>query len=384
LFLFIKITLWFSIERIILLLNISTKFMKIQHILISLLFIFFGKIVLAQSSPFDSVNLLLQKRVYFNFGKHDLNDDSVNVLLSMIDSAGSKPDIFVHVEAHTDHVGSDENNLALSRRRSNAVLEFFSQQTFSPEKITTSVFGEAKPIAENISDDGRQQNRRAVVSFFQKNKMTIIKGKVVDKKTGEGMQAKVIFHTKNHKDSLETQLDGSFEKEVVENTVVGVDIYKKAYFFDTQMIKAKKNSVVMSIPLLPIEVGEKVAIKNLYFVGNKAVLLPKSKPELPKVLKFMQLNPAIKIEIAGHINAPFRSRKQLQKGEWTLSVNRAKTIYDYLLANKIEEDRITFKGYGNSQMVFPEARSLKDQAANRRVEIRVLDTGKVISAADEE
>lgn len=356
--------------------------MSIQRILISLLFIFIGKIAIAQSSPFDSVNILLQERVYFDFGKHDITSDSENALLSMIDSCGNQPNIFVHIEAHTDHVGTDENNLALSRRRSNAVQDFLSQQPFSPEKISTSVFGEAKPIAENVSDDGRQQNRRAVVSFYKKNKMSIVKGKVVDKKTGEGVQAKVIFHTKSHKDSLETEADGSFEKSVVENTVIGVDIYKKDYFFDTQMVKAKKNTVIMSIPLLPIEVGEKVSIKNLYYVGNKAILLPRSKPELPKVLKFMELNPAIKIEIAGHINAPFRSEAQLKKWEKDLSGNRAKVIYDFLLENNITEERLTYKGYNNSQMVFPEARNEKDQALNRRVEIRILDTGKVISAAD--
>lgn len=359
------------------------NFMTVRQILISLLFIFFGKIAIAQSSPFDSVSLLLQKRVYFDFGKYDITSKSAKVLLSMIDSCENQPNIFVHVEAHTDHVGTNENNLALSRKRSNAVQEYFFQQTFSPEKISTSVFGEAKPIAENISDDGRQQNRRAVISFYKKNKMSIVKGKVVDKKTGEGMQAKVIFHTKNHKDSLETALDGSFEKSVVENTVVGVDIYKKDYFFDTQMVKAKKNLVVMSIPLLPIEVGEKVSIKNLYYVGNQATLLPRSKPELPKVLKFMELNPAIKIEIAGHINAPFRTEAQLQKWEKNLSGNRAKVIYDFLLENNIAQERLEYKGYNNSQMVYPEARSEKNQALNRRVEIRILDTGKVISAADE-
>lgn len=360
--------------------------MTVQRILISLLFIFFGKMAVAQSSPFDSVNLLLQERVYFDFGKHDITSESANVLataLGMVDTSKNESNLFVHIEAHTDHIGTDENNLALSRRRSNSVKDFFSQQEFSPEKISTSVFGEAKPIAENISDDGRQQNRRAVISFYKKNKMSVIKGKVVDKKTGEGMQAKVIFHTKNHKDSLETAPDGSFEKEVAENTVVGVDIYKKDYFFDTQMVKAKENSVIMSIPLLPIEVGEKVSIKNLYYVGNQAVLLPRSKPELPKVLKFMQLNPTIKIEIAGHINAPFRTKDQLKKWEWDLSVNRAKTVYAFLLTNKIDKERITFKGYGNTQMLYPEPKNIEVQAFNRRVEIRILDTGKIISATDE-
>ena len=356
--------------------------MTIQNFFISLIFIFFGKIANAQSSPFDSVNLLLQKQVYFDFGKHDITVESEKVLLLMVDSCENQANIFVHIEAHTDHVGTDENNLALSQRRSNAIQEFLFQQPFSLKKISTSVFGEAKPIAENTSNDGRQQNRRAVISFYKKNKMSIIKGKVVDKKTGEGIQAKVIFHTKNHKYSLDTKVDGSFEKSVVENTVVGVDIYKKDYFFDTQMVKARKNTVIMSIPLLPVEVGEKVSIKNLYYVGNKAILLPRSKPELPKVLKFMELNPFIKIEIAGHINAPFRTEAQLEKWEKDLSCNRAKAIYDFLLKNNIDEERLAYKGYNNSQMVFPEARNFKDQALNRRVEIRILDTGEVISVND--
>lgn len=353
-----------------------------QKISFSLLFIFFTQILMAQSSPFDSVSLLLQQRVYFDFGKHDITSESENVLRGILDSCRIYPNAQLHVEAHTDHVGSNENNLALSRRRGESVKSFFTQNEITPDKISTSVFGEANPVADNTSDDGRQQNRRAAISLFIKKEMTLVKGKVIDKKTGEGMQAKIIFHTKTFKDSVQTAMDGSFEKEVEENTVLGVDIYKKGYFFDTQMLKAKpNNTVVMSIPLLPIEVGEKVAIKNLYFVGNQAVLLKKSLPELPKVLKFMQLNPKIKIEIAGHINAPGRTLTQLKLWEKDLSTNRAKRVYDFLLENNIEEERLTYKGYANTQMLFPKVGgSEKEQAQNRRVEIRILDSGKVISA----
>lgn len=357
--------------------------MVFYRISILLLITFLGEIMTAQSSPFDSVNLLLQKRVYFDFGKHDITTEAENVLLEIKDSCIGKPDLKMHVEAHTDHIGTNENNLALSRRRGEAVKSFFTQHQISSENITTSVFGESRPVADNTSDDGRQENRRAAVSLFIKKKMTLVKGKVVDKKTGEGMQAKVIFHTKTHKDSVDTKPDGSFEKPVVENTVVGVDIYKEGYFFDTQMFKAKpNNTIVMSIPLLPIEVGESVAIKNLYFVGNQAVLLKKSTPELPKVLKFMQLNPKIKIEIAGHINAPFRTKAQLKLWEWDLATNRAKTVYEFLLKNNIAEDRLTYKGYGNTQMLFPRTRDEKEQAQNRRVEIRILETGKILSATE--
>ena len=139
----------------------------------------------------------------------------------------------------------------------------------------------------------------------------------------------------------------------------------------------------MSIPLLPIEVGEKVAIKNLYFVGNKAILLKKSIPELPKVLKFMQLNPKIKIEIAGHINAPGRTLTQLKLWEKDLSTDRAKTVYDFLVENNIAEDRLTYKGYANTQMLFPKVNSsLTQQAQNRRVEIRILEKGKKLSVTE--
>jgi len=356
--------------------------MTFQKISILLLLFFLGKMAAAQSSPFDSVNVVLQKRVYFDFGKHDITPESVSVLLGIKDSCIGKESLKMHIEAHTDHIGTNENNLALSRKRSATVKDFFIQNQFPAEDITTSVFGESRPVADNTSDDGRQENRRAAISIYTKKQMTMVQGKVVDKKTGEGMQAKVIFHTKTHKDSMDTNPDGTFEKAVVENTVIGVDIYKEGYFFDTQMMKAKpNNTVVMSIPLLPIEVGEKVTIKNLYFVGNQAVLLKKSIPELPKVLKFMQLNPKIKIEIAGHINAPGRTLTQLKLWEKDLSTDRAKTVYDFLLENNIAEDRLTFKGYANTQMLFPEVGSSeKLQAQNRRVEIRILETGKVLSA----
>ncbi|HFC00845.1 MAG TPA: OmpA family protein [Phaeodactylibacter sp.] len=343
------------------------------------LFLFFlVKIAIAQSSPFDSIDLLVQKNVYFDFGKYNLTSESENVLLSIVDSCVGKTNLKLHIEAHTDDIGTNENNYTLSKQRSQAVKNFFAQHQIPTENITTSVFGESRPVADNTSDNGRQQNRRATISLFLKKKMTAIKGQIVDKKTGEGMKGKVIFHTKSHKDSVITADNGFFEKSVEENTVLGIDIYKKDYFFETQMIKAKgKNTVVMTIPLLPIEVGEKVTIKNLYFVGNRAILLPKSKPELPKILKFMQLNPDLKIEIAGHINKPFVSSSKLKLREWTLSTNRAKLVYDYLIENNIAADRLKFKGYGNTQMKFPRAKNEREQAMNRRVEIHVLEVRNI-------
>jgi outer membrane protein OmpA-like peptidoglycan-associated protein len=50
-------------------------------------------------------------------------------------------------------------------------------------------------------------------------------------------------------------------------------------------------------------------------------------------------------------------------------------VYDYLLENGIPSERLSWKGYGNHEMRFPRATLEKEQALNRRVEIRVLEGG---------
>ena len=62
-----------------------------------------------------------------------------------------------------------------------------------------------------------------------------------------------------------------------------------------------------------------------------------------------------------------------------LSMDRARMVYDYLRSQGIPEHRLTYNGYGNWEMRFPHATTQQQQALNRRVEIRVLSTGDVIS-----
>lgn len=131
--------------------------------------------------------------------------------------------------------------------------------------------------------------------------------------------------------------------------------------------------VKVNFALPPALEGEALTLKNLYFVGNQDTLLKTSEPELPKLLKFMEHNPGIRIEIGGHINRP--NSPPVPKDSWNfgLSERRAKRVYNYLIERGIDPERVTYKGYGNYQMIYPMARTEKEQAANRRVEIRVLE-----------
>lgn len=350
-----------------------------KKLLLLSLFIFICKIGFSQAtlSPqiFPKNDLILSKEVYFDFGKSNIRTDADSTLQEIITFCGKRKNISMRLTAHTDAVGSNENNLKLSEKRMAAVTQFLEENGLTMDSVSTKVFGESNPIADNNSEAGRQQNRRATVEIYQFRKMFKVEGDVRDKETGKGIEADVIVKTKEKRDSIRTDTSGHFEAIVPLGAVVGIETYAKGYFLESTMLKALPGRMPeLKLELPPVRIGESVEIKNLYFVGNKAVLLPKSEPELPKVLRFMRINSDTKIEIEGHVNLPNSPDCGTSSSHYILSVNRALLVYDYLLKHGIPEDRVTYKGYGNWKMKYPKARTEEYQAKNRRVEIRVLET----------
>ena len=70
------------------------------------------------------------------------------------------PDTDVDVEGHTDSVGPDAYNLALSERRANSVKRYLTQQGVPGERMTPVGYGETIPIDTNDTEEGRSNNRR--------------------------------------------------------------------------------------------------------------------------------------------------------------------------------------------------------------------------------
>jgi len=96
--------------------------------------------------------------------------------------------------------------------------------------------------------------------------------------------------------------------------------------------------------------------------------VPKSEPTLLELLCVMEENPKLKIEIQGHICC----QKVFDVND--VSLSRARAIYTYLLRNKIDRKRMTFKGYGTSRPVHPiPEKSAQEEDENRRVEIMILE-----------
>jgi outer membrane protein OmpA-like peptidoglycan-associated protein len=116
------------------------------------------------------------------------------------------------------------------------------------------------------------------------------------------------------------------------------------------------------------KVGETIKLPNIYFFNNSARIVPKSEATLYDLLCALVDNPKIKIEIQGHICCQTEADKN------DISTARARAIYNYLLRNKIDRKRMSYKGYGITRPIhkIPE-RNEEEANENRRVEILILE-----------
>ena len=98
--------------------------------------------------------------VNFDFDSDKLRSEILPVLDALAVALQRCPQRLVRVEAHTDSIGSEEYNLALSDRRAAAVYMHLTGAGVPSSMLESKGFGEAEPIATNETEEGRSDNRR--------------------------------------------------------------------------------------------------------------------------------------------------------------------------------------------------------------------------------
>ena len=98
--------------------------------------------------------------ITFETAKSTIRPDSRTILGIVYESLEANPDVSVIISGHTDSVGDDDSNRALSLRRAQAVKDWLVAKGVSSSRIKVIGKGEAEPIASNDTADGRAKNRR--------------------------------------------------------------------------------------------------------------------------------------------------------------------------------------------------------------------------------
>lgn len=114
------------------------------------------------------------------------------------------------------------------------------------------------------------------------------------------------------------------------------------------------------------KVGEKLKLENLNFYNHSDIVRVESRPILEDLLQIMKTNETLKIEIHGHICCMIDDTHQI-------ALLRAKMVYNFLIKNGINKNRLAFKSFGSAKPIYPlPEKSEAERDANRRVEIMVI------------
>jgi outer membrane protein OmpA-like peptidoglycan-associated protein len=98
--------------------------------------------------------------VLFDTGSYTLKPGAREKLAKISGILLAHPGLVLQIEGHTDSIGSDQYNQALSDHRAGSVQEFLVQQGVGAGSVTAIGFGKMEPVASNDTSEGRQLNRR--------------------------------------------------------------------------------------------------------------------------------------------------------------------------------------------------------------------------------
>jgi len=271
-------------------------------------------VIVPEAIPVNTI--LILDHVKFLPNKTTLaNPDNNPDLQNLLKALQKSPDLKIEIGGHTDRSGNEVNNRKLSKQRAKFVYDYLIKKGIPAENLTYKGYGSAKPAYTNKTKRGRAANRRIEVKVLKK------KAESSDKLVDEEIK----------KDPYE-------EREAAKL----VDLFSK-------------------------EIGEPLLLKYVVFEPNMFALNDTTAKQVDSLAEMLKYNTAIKLEIVGYTD-----KSGIEEKNITLSINRAKAVYDRLIEKGIAEDRLYFSGCGSENPVAPNTyRWGRD--LNRRIEVVLLE-----------
>jgi len=104
--------------------------------------------------------------IYFDYDKFNIEAENNPFLKKLIRVVDGHSDLRIKVTGHTDGDGSDAYNEELSKKRAQALIDFFIANGLSRDRIVLDFKGEKQPVDNNTTSEGKQRNRRVDFSFI--------------------------------------------------------------------------------------------------------------------------------------------------------------------------------------------------------------------------
>ncbi len=199
-----------------------------------------------------------------------------------------------------------------------------------------------------------------------------VKGRVINAKTKAPLQADILFSTlgaspQDYRDKSSKQ--GRYFSVLPAHTDYALSIQKPGFLFYSKNFSltthTRERAFELNVELIPIEIGKKVKLENVFFATDSYELDPRSTAELNNVVSFLKTNPGVSILLEGHTdnegNAAYNK---------DLSLKRAEAVKDYLLKKGISPKRLNTRGFGDTLPVATNE-TAEGRSLNRRTELKI-------------
>ncbi len=240
------------------------------------------------------------------------------------------------------------------------------------QRSELSIFLSAKGNKAYI---GRTADIWETDNLVKQDPVVLVKGKVYDSKTKQILSASIVYNSLKTNNELGTAISdpvtGSYSIVLPSGEKYSFMAEKEGYYSVTQNIDLSDlkeyKEIEVDLYLTPIEIGEIIRLNNVFFDSGKYELLDESFAELNQLLRLLNSNPKMKIQISGHTDAVGADADNM-----ILSKNRAHAVMNYLLEKGIVKDRLTAKGYGETKFIATNETE-EGKQLNRRVEFVILE-----------
>ena len=288
-----------------------------------LIFLLFANVLIAQE----------QFSVFFESNKFDLTAIEKNTLDQWI--TANKTAKIVGIYGFTDEDGSSGYNDTLARNRINSIYNLIKDKIKIRDDFKTRSFGKLHQMSKIKAEN------RKVTLFYLAEKDLVRENEIL------GIEEKAA---------------------IVPKPKPKVNYPEKLIFENPNGTKSEYNlDVAFMSKVGDAKAGEKLKIENLNFRINTYIVVPESVGKMYELLVVLNANPKLKIEIQGHLCC-------MPTDKTNLSTQRAKAINNFLVHNGIDEKRLTFKGFGSTEPIYPiPEKDEAQRAANRRVEVLIVE-----------
>jgi OmpA-OmpF porin, OOP family len=207
-----------------------------------------------------------------------------------------------------------------------------------------------------------------------KFKSNYVRGIVRDKETRAPLLAKIelINLAKNEVESLveSDSVTGEYLMVLTQGAEYALYVNKQNYLFQSLNFNYSEVSnfepIVMNIELEPVKEGSIAILQNIFFDHDKFDLKERSITELQKITKFLIENEHTRVEIGGHTDNSGSASYNQQ-----LSEKRARSVYNYLINNGIQSNRLSIRGYGSEHPIASND-TKEGMERNRRIVFKII------------